>query len=257
MSGGYRGPPPTSLANGSNNKRYVRLRGDEQCHHYLRGKVRYQPFPSEATLVKYTPLCVPGFMPPDRCATFVGQVPNMLPLEAIAWTIDTMAECYVVQWLCQTKKNGCAKLWTRDTEAQRQLIGLSKTVLFDVNGFWWPEDEYQQASLKSYITELQAGRVDADPRVPKCPMVFEELGLPKETSQLTPLLLPVSDRRPPVDRDVVVSALAALPLYAQVVSPKLLDALTRPPPPLRPSAVATSLNAAAPAFMPSTSRRPW
>jgi hypothetical protein len=149
-------------------------------------------YPPHEKVLRYYAMAKPDFKPDETTSTaiFVGQVPNMMPLPYLAWAIDTIVGRYIVTCVKHAKKSGCAVAWVRTEECPR-LYEHSRSVLFDVTGYWCPADETQKEKLEEYTQTLRAGAfpdVHKDGRIPKSCMVFEELGRPRQTTQPAPEL---------------------------------------------------------------------
>ena len=140
------------------------------------GKLSFTPFPNFERVERYSSK-VDEVGPPRvsvKHSIFVGQVPNLLPLQYLAWVLDTIIGEYGTTWVLQTAKNGCAKAWMRDEQAQHKVITMNRRVLFDVTGFWLAEDDTATAALRAHVQRISAsGAPSQDPRLPRGLMVLE------------------------------------------------------------------------------------
>lgn len=150
-------------------------------------------YPPEAEVKRYALMCSPDNEPtsdisPHGVAIFVGQVPSMIPIQYLAWVIDTICAEYVVVYCQQGRKHGTARAWIRPDKVEL-VLSKTRVALLDVRGVWVPLDAAQKALLESYVERVRTGEVPevlSDGRVPKSAMVFERLGKPKQNSQAEP-----------------------------------------------------------------------
>ncbi len=167
------------------------------------GNIRLIHYPPAPKVERYKSITERA--PPEVAVTmFVGQIPNMMPLPYLAWSIDAICGQYVIESLKHARKSGCAVAFVRP-DVLDVVLSKSRSILFDVHGLWYPDPSKpeQLEFLHAYCTELRSGEypeVHADGRVPKGCIVFEEMGKPKLSSQAAPDLghLQTRDRvRPP------------------------------------------------------------
>jgi hypothetical protein len=149
---------------------------DERIPRLMGRSVEYYAYPVEGKAIqRYNRIVDMVRHPPAKNVLFIGQVPNLLPLPYLAWTLDLLLGEYGVHWVLQTAKNGCAKVWTRQERQMAQLLLLTKHVLYDVCGVWVARTDAAAEALRKYATQLKSGAEPCDPRLPRGLMVIESL----------------------------------------------------------------------------------
>ena len=141
----------------------------------VKGSLRFTNYPNFERVTRYNKIVHDHQHPTVvKNSIFVGQVPNLLPLQYLAWILDTITGEYGTRWVLQTTKNGCAKAWMRDDIAQHKVIRMNRRVLFDVTGYWFAADDDAADDLRRYVDSLGGpGTPSQDPRLPRGLMVLE------------------------------------------------------------------------------------
>jgi hypothetical protein len=152
----------------------------------------YTRYPSVEAIQRYRQLVSNEDQPSDFAThykpVFVGQVPNLLPIPHLAWSLDLVLESYELVYVAQGKKNGCAKAWLVSEAARELLCQRTKTLMFDVCGVWVARTEEAKKRLEDYSLRIRNNEIRIDQRVPKSSIVFEPLGRPKPNGPPVPAL---------------------------------------------------------------------
>lgn len=112
----------------------------------------------------------------NQNVVFVGQLPTLLPMQYLAWAIDTLLKEYAVLWVLQKQKNGMAKVCLKTEDQRDRLVALSKYMLFDICGVWIAETKEQFDHFCEYTQAIRNGDIFInDSRVPRHGMTVEKL----------------------------------------------------------------------------------
>ena len=156
---------------------------------HMLDRVNYYAYPELKEIMCYAELCTAKHT--DKVFSgfplFVGQVPNLLRLEYIAWCIELLAQDCVIVQLVQSSRKGVCKLFVESADQREMLIReFNGKMLFDLNGVWIPDPdvESQKYHFSQYVRRLhvpsgdqkedtQEGSVGRDNRLPRRPIVME------------------------------------------------------------------------------------
>lgn len=146
----------------------------------LAHRITYFPYPapSDPSIARYiakgdTSRSLPKEVP---YSFFIGQLPHLLPLPYVAWSLDFLMEEYGTKWILQTHKNGCAKGWAESAAQLELLLGpLNGRLLFDVCGVWVARSDEEKRILDDYLRVIQETNTSVDVRIPRTAINLEPL----------------------------------------------------------------------------------